>query len=110
MTGDWLYNKHALKTIQYRLYKKVIKSNNNVPIYSKEYLYNREEVKRHNQALEKLAKAKEKCYESEVKRTNDEAGRRAEILDANKDIDETNRALEDLRDFTKLMNDSASQR
>jgi hypothetical protein len=39
VTGDWLYNKHALKTIQYRLYKKVIKSNNNVPIYSKEYLY-----------------------------------------------------------------------
>ena len=48
----------------------------------------REEVKRHNQALEKLAKAKEKCYESEVKRMNDEARRRAEILDANKDIEE----------------------
>jgi soluble cytochrome b562 len=30
-------------------------------------------------------------------------------VDANKDIEETNRALEDLRDFTKLMNDSASQ-
>jgi hypothetical protein len=45
-------------------------------------------VKRHNQALEKLAKAKEKFYESEVKRRNDEARRRAEILDANKDIEE----------------------
>ena len=56
-------------------------------------------MKRHNQALEKLAKAKEKCYESEVKRSNDEARRRAEILDANKDIEETNRALEDLRNF-----------
>jgi hypothetical protein len=56
-------------------------------------------VKRHNQALEKLAKAKEKFYESEVKRRNDEARRRAEILDANKDIEETNRALEDLRNF-----------
>ena len=70
----------------------------------------KEEVKRHNQALEKLAKAKEKFYESELKRRNDEAQRRDEILDANKDIEETNRALEDLRDFTKLMNNSASRR
>ncbi|CAB3992193.1 Hypothetical predicted protein [Paramuricea clavata] len=70
----------------------------------------KEEVKRHNQALEKLAKAKEKFYESEVKRRNDEARRRAEILDANKDIEQTNRALEDLRDFRRLMDDSASQR
>jgi uncharacterized protein YukE len=70
----------------------------------------KEEVKRHNQALEKLAKAKEKFYESEVKRRNDEARRRAEILDVNKDIEETNRALEDLRNFTRLMNESASQR
>ena len=67
-------------------------------------------MKRHNQVLEKLAKAKEKFYESELKRRNDEARRRAEILDANKDIEETNRALEDLRDFTRFMNDSASQR
>ena len=70
----------------------------------------KEEVKRHNQALEKLAKAKEKFYESEVKRRNDEARRRAEILDANKDTEETNRALEDLRDYTRLMDSTASQR
>ncbi|CAB3986791.1 Hypothetical predicted protein [Paramuricea clavata] len=70
----------------------------------------KEEVKRHNQALEKLAKSKEKFYESEVKRRNDEARRRAEILDANKDIEETNRALEDLRDYTRLMDNTASQR
>jgi hypothetical protein len=70
----------------------------------------KEEVKRHNQALEKLAKAKETFYESEVKRRNDEARRRAQILDANKDIEETNRAMEDLRNFTRLMDDSASQR
>jgi hypothetical protein len=68
------------------------------------------EVKRHNQALEKLAKAKEKFYESEVKRRNDEARRRDEILDANKDIEETNRALGDLRDYTRLMDNTASQR
>ncbi|CAB3992286.1 Hypothetical predicted protein [Paramuricea clavata] len=70
----------------------------------------KEETKRHNQALEKLAKAKEKFYESEVKRRNDEARRRAEILDANKDIEETNRALEDLRDYTRLMDSTTSQR
>jgi hypothetical protein len=39
----------------------------------------KEEVKRHNQALVKLAKAKERCYESEVKRRNDEARRRAAV-------------------------------
>ncbi|CAB3995949.1 Hypothetical predicted protein [Paramuricea clavata] len=70
----------------------------------------KEAVKRHNQALEKLAKAKERFYESEVKRRNDEARRRAKILDANKDIEETNRALEDLRDYTRLMDSTASQR
>jgi hypothetical protein len=70
----------------------------------------KEEVKRHNQALEKLAKAKEKFYESEVKRRNDEARGRDEILDANMDIEETNRALEDLRDYTRLMDSTASQR
>jgi hypothetical protein len=31
-------------------------------------------------------------------------------LDANKDIEETTRALEDLRDYTKLMDITASQR
>ena len=56
--------------------------------------------------MEKLAKAKEKFYESEVKRRNDEARRRAEILDANKDFEETNKALEDLKHFTRLMDDS----
>ncbi|CAB4023215.1 Hypothetical predicted protein [Paramuricea clavata] len=70
----------------------------------------KEEVKRHNQALEKLSKAKEKFYESEVKPRNDEARRRAEILDANKDIEDTNSELEDLRDFTRLMDVSPSQR
>jgi hypothetical protein len=45
-----------------------------------------------------------------VKRRNDEARRRDEILDANKDIEETNRALEDLRDYTRLMDSTASQR
>jgi hypothetical protein len=45
-----------------------------------------------------------------VRRRNDEARRRAEILDANKDIEETNRALEDLTDYTRLMDSTASQR
>ena len=61
-------------------------------------------------SIAKLAKAKEKFYESELKRRNDEARRRAEILDANNDIEETNRALEDLRNFRRLMDDSASRR
>ncbi|CAB4005765.1 Hypothetical predicted protein [Paramuricea clavata] len=63
----------------------------------------KEEVRRHNQALEELAKTKEKFYESEVKRRNDEARRRAEILDANADIEDTNKALENLRNYTRRM-------
>ncbi|CAB4013374.1 Hypothetical predicted protein [Paramuricea clavata] len=53
----------------------------------------KEEVKRHNHALEELAEAKEKFYESEVKRRNQELRRRQEILDANHDIEETEQSV-----------------
>ncbi|CAB4004013.1 Hypothetical predicted protein [Paramuricea clavata] len=61
----------------------------------------KEEVKRHNHALEELAAAKDKFYESEVKRRNDELRRRQEILDANHDIEETNKALDVLRNYNR---------
>ncbi|CAB4004640.1 Hypothetical predicted protein [Paramuricea clavata] len=61
----------------------------------------KEEVRRHNRALEELAAAKEKFYESEVKRRNQELRRRQEILDANHDIEETNKALDELRNYNR---------
>ncbi|CAB3989943.1 Hypothetical predicted protein [Paramuricea clavata] len=70
----------------------------------------REEVKRHNHALEELAEAKEKFYESEVKRRNQELRRRQEILDANHDIEETNKALDELRNYNRRMDLSAPDR
>ncbi|CAB4036148.1 Hypothetical predicted protein [Paramuricea clavata] len=70
----------------------------------------KEEVKRHNRALEELATAKEKFYESEVKRRNEELRRRQEILDANHDIEETNKALDELRNFSRRQDLSALDR
>ncbi|CAB3994804.1 Hypothetical predicted protein [Paramuricea clavata] len=70
----------------------------------------KEEVKRHNRALEELAEAKEKFYESEVKRRNQELRRRQEILDANHDIEETNKALDELRNYNRRMDLSAPDR
>ncbi|CAB3991948.1 Hypothetical predicted protein [Paramuricea clavata] len=70
----------------------------------------KEEIRRHNRALEELAEAKEKFYESEVKRHNQELRRRQEILDANHDIEETNKALEELRNYSRQQDLSASDR
>ncbi|CAB3977414.1 Hypothetical predicted protein [Paramuricea clavata] len=70
----------------------------------------KEEVKRHNRALEELAAAKEKFYESEVKRRNEELRRRQEILDANHDIEETNKALDALRNYNRQQDLNALDR
>ncbi|CAB3987897.1 Hypothetical predicted protein [Paramuricea clavata] len=70
----------------------------------------KEEVKRHNHALEELAAAKEKFYESEVKRRNEEIRRRQEILDANHDIEETNKALDALRNYNRRQDLNALDR
>jgi chromosome segregation ATPase len=56
-----------------------------------------DEMKRHNKALEKLTKAKEKLYESQVEKKNRIAILRQEIVDAKSDMEATNRALDSLR-------------
>ena len=56
-----------------------------------------DEMKRHNTALEDLAKAKQAWTEREVARKNKIARLRLERGDANKDFEETNRSLEFLK-------------
>ncbi|CAB4015717.1 Hypothetical predicted protein [Paramuricea clavata] len=56
-----------------------------------------DEMKRHNTALDKLAKAKEKWYESQVEKKNRIPILRQELVDAKSDMETTNRALDSLR-------------
>ena len=60
------------------------------------------EMKRHNLATEVLVKAKEKFYEEEVKKKDKLQELRQEIADANQDIEQTNKALDRLRDFQSV--------
>ncbi|CAB4008748.1 Hypothetical predicted protein [Paramuricea clavata] len=56
-----------------------------------------EEMKRHNKAMEKLSRAKEKWYERQVEKKNRIAILRQELADAKTDMEATNRALDSLR-------------
>ena len=56
-----------------------------------------DEMKRHNKAIEKLSKAKERWYESQVEKKNRIAILRQELADAKSDMEKTNRALDTLR-------------
>ena len=59
------------------------------------------EINRHNEALEKLSKAKEKWYEEQVKKKHKIEMLRRQASDANADINNTNHALEELRKITR---------
>ena len=61
-----------------------------------------DEIKRHNEAVEKLAKAKEAWYEREVERKNKIEELRLKLNDANNDFKETNRALKVLQNAKKV--------
>ena len=61
------------------------------------------EMKRHDEAMEKLSK--EKWYEKTVEKKNKIALLRQKLLDANKDLDETNQALHNLRTATEELED-----
>ena len=50
-------------------------------------------IKRHNLALEQLSVAKQKWYEKEVARKNDIEVKRHQLIEANKDLETTNKAL-----------------
>ena len=59
------------------------------------------EMKRHDEAMEKLNAEKEKWYERTVEKKNKIALLRQKLLDANKDLNETNEALHNLRTATE---------
>ena len=52
-----------------------------------------DEIKRHNLALEELSQAKQKWYEKEVAKKNDIELKRHQLIEANKDLETTNKAL-----------------
>ncbi len=60
------------------------------------------EMKRNNLATEALVKAKEVFYEEEVKKKDKLHELRQDIADANQDIEQTNKALDRLRDFQSV--------
>ena len=59
------------------------------------------EMKRHNKAMEKFSKEKEKWYEKTVEKKNKIALLRQKLLDADKDLDRGNEALHNLRLWKK---------
>ena len=59
------------------------------------------EMKRHNEAMEKLSEEKEKWYERTVEKKNTIAIFRQKLLDADKDLDRANEALHNLRTVTE---------
>ena len=56
-----------------------------------------DEMKRHNSAVEQLQAAREEWYEKAVEKKNKVALLRQRLNDANKDLDNTNEALHNLR-------------
>ena len=60
----------------------------------------KDEMKRHNQAMEKLTAAKEKWYKNQVENKNRIDLLRQQLSNANADINKTNKALDDLQKIT----------
>ena len=58
---------------------------------------NEKEMERHDRAMEKLSAEKEKWYERTVEKKNKIALLRQKLSDANKDLDDANDALHNLR-------------
>ena len=63
------------------------------------------EMKRHNEAMEKLSDEKEKWYERTVEKKNKIALLRQKLLDADKDLDRGNEALHKLRTTMEELNE-----
>ena len=55
------------------------------------------EIKRHNEAIEKLTRDKEKWYEKQIQRKQEMEKLRQQLSDANADINETNKSLRNLK-------------
>ena len=62
----------------------------------------KDEIERHNLALEQLNAAKQKWYEKEVARKNNIEAKRHQLIEANADIKTTNRALAELNHYIEV--------
>ena len=81
------------------------------------YLFNKlnhngykDEIKRHNLALEHLSKAKQEWYEEEVSRKNKIEEKRHQLVEANKDINATNASLKALDHLNRIMKKRSLER
>ena len=81
------------------------------------YLFNKlnhngykDEIKRHNLALEHLSKAKQEWYEEEVSRKNRVEEKRHQLVEANKDINVTNASLKALDHLNRVMEKRSLER
>ena len=70
----------------------------------------KDEIKRHNLALEHLSKAKQEWYEEEVSRKNKIEEKRHQLVEANKDINTTNAALSALDHLNRVMEKRSLER
>ena len=70
----------------------------------------KDEIKRHNLALEHLSKAKQEWYEEEVSRKNKIEEKRHQLVEANKDINITNAALNALDHLNRIMEKRSLER
>ena len=63
----------------------------------------KKEIKRHNEAMEKLAKDKEKWYEGQVEKKEEIEKLRQQLSDANADINRTNMSFKTLAEINKCV-------
>ena len=70
----------------------------------------KDEIKRHNLALEHLSKAKQEWYEEEVSIKNKIEEKRHQLVEANKDINITNAALNALDHLNRIMEKRSLER
>ena len=70
----------------------------------------KDEIKRHNLALEHLSEAKQKWYEEEVSRKNKIEEKRHQLVEANKDINITNASLSALDHLNRVMEKRSLER
>ena len=68
------------------------------------------EMKRHNQAMENLSKARETWYEEEIKKKDEIAKKRQELLSANADLSTVDKALEALRKITVIFTENSGRK
>ena len=68
------------------------------------------EMKRHNLAMENLSKAREQWYEEEVRKEDEMARKRQELLASRADLSTVNRALDALKKLNVLYDDGTTKR